>query len=551
MVQTNKANSPKDYLLQSVVIQGPNLKDGTSIDITQTVSDIDIYEHLDKPYITGTAVLVDAEGIYSKMGFVGMETFTLTLKLPEETYPSITKKFYIDRVVRNVRTNDYNTTLVLHLIEDIAFLSKFINVNRSYEGKGYFIIEKIVKEYLNKDLSKPFGSSREGQTIDEADAQDPMRVIIPNMNPLDAADWLKDRLTTTDASPYYLFSTFTNKKMHLLSLRRMLTQPILNPGNPFNYSQADTSDKTTKSINEQSFTIESYSEKSTDDISELNDKSFVNTSYVFYDVTTATRVYAGYRIDGYDTENQIKKRWSAYDTIGQRVEKGLAFGPNVSLQDMYPVNAKLPPKAVEQAVQLHERRESNLVTNLFSSGVFTGFKAYNEMSDEASQLLKVDAKALRNWIVNVPVDITLPGRIFIKGDYHTTVGNKYRVNFLIVDPITGVPSKDLRKSGDYLVYAARHTFSSDSYIVRLTVVKIRDERQDVPGFAYVAPPNNVPLLPPVPLPQLSPPGAGGGGGAPAAPSGGLGGAPTPSNVPSGSTGPGVPTPSTRRTSPTR
>lgn len=543
MLDKNIANSPKDYVLESVIIEGPNLKDGTSIDVTKTISDIDIYEHLDKPYITGTAVLVDAEGIYSKMGFVGMETLTLKLKLPEDTFPSISKKFYIDRVVRNLRTNDYNTTLVLHLIEDIAFLSKFINVNRNYEGKGYSIIEKIVKEYLDKDLSKPFGVSREGQTIDEAEAQDPVRVIIPNMNPLDAAEWIKDRLTTTDASPYYLFSTFANKKIHLMSLRKMLTQPILNPGNPFNYSQADTSNKTTKSINDQSFTIESYSEKSTDDISELNDKSFVNTSYVFYDVTTATKVYAGYRVNGYDNDNQIKKRWSAYDTIGQRVEKGLAFGPNVSLQDMYPVKAKLPPKAVEQPIELHERPESNLVTNIFSSGVFLGYKAYNEMKDEAFQLLKVDAKALRNWIVNVPVDITLPGRIFIKGDYHTTIGNKYRVNFLMTDPITGVPSKDLRKSGDYLVYAARHTFSSDSYIVRLTVVKIRDEREDIPGFAYVAPTNAVPTLPASSVGTSAlPPGPSGSVAPPPPP----GGAPTPSNTPSATTGPGVPTPSTRR-----
>lgn len=492
MLEKSIANSAKDYVLESAILEGPNLKSGASVDVTNIISDIDIFEHLDKPYITGSVVLVDGDGLYSKMGFTGIETLAISIRLPEKEFPSIKKKFYVDKVVRNVRTNDYNTVLVLHLIEDIGFLNKFVNVNKSYEGKGYLIIERIVKEFVNKELSKPYSVSREGTPIDEIDAQDPMRVIIPNMNPLDAADWIKDRITTTDASPYYLFSAFANDKLHLMSLRKMLVLPALNKDRPFNYSQAATSVKTTRSINEQAFIIESYTENATEDLSDLNDKSFINTSYIFYDVNTATKVYAGYDPNGVDNDRQEKKRWSAFKALDARVQKALSFGPGVSVRDIYPVLAKLPLKGGEEPKLLWERPESNTVTNIFSSSVFTGYKSYNETTDGAAQLLKVDAKALRNWIINVPVDITLPGRMFIMGTRNTTVGNKYRVEFLITDPNTGAPAPDPRKTGDYLVYAARHTFSKEGYIARLTVVKVRDDRNDISKPNYIVPPTETP-----------------------------------------------------------
>ena len=106
MLPKSVSNSAKDFVLEYAILESHNLKDGASIDITDIVSDIDIYEHLDKPYITGTVVVVDSINLYSKLKLSGIEKLTISVRLPEAQYKSIVKIFYIDKVIRNVRTND-------------------------------------------------------------------------------------------------------------------------------------------------------------------------------------------------------------------------------------------------------------------------------------------------------------------------------------------------------------------------------------------------------------------------------------------------------------
>lgn len=477
MLNKTVSNSAKDFVLEYAVLESHNLKDGASLDITNIISDIDIYEHLDKPYITGTVVVADSVNLYSKLKLSGIEKLTISIRLPEARYRSIVKIFYIDKVVRNIRSNDYDSTLVLHIMEDIGFISDYINVNKGYDGKGYNIIEKIVKEFFGKELSKPSTST------EDQDIQPPMRVVIPNMSPLQAADWIKDRITTSDASPYYLFSTFANDKLHLLSLRRMLISNAINSNTsprPLVYSQASTSHTVPRSIDEQAFIIESYTETATDDLTKMNNQGYVNTAYIFHDIARNLSMYAGYRPAPGSVN---KRRWTAYDMAGRRIEQGNAFGNGVYAEDVYPMLSKLPPKGTEEPIYLHERVESNTIAGAFSSGMYPGYRGYNEARDGTEQLFKVDSKSMRHWILNTPMDFTLPGRIFIIGNQSTSIGNKFKIDFLVIDETSQVPARDVNKSGDYLIYAARHTFSREGYTVRLTGVKVRDERKDL-GIKY-------------------------------------------------------------------
>ena len=53
--------------------------------------------------------------------------------------------------------------------------------------------------------------------------KDNMKVVVPNMTPLEACNWIKDRTTSISGTPYYFFSTLSNlKTLHFLSLSTML-----------------------------------------------------------------------------------------------------------------------------------------------------------------------------------------------------------------------------------------------------------------------------------------------------------------------------------------
>ena len=60
--------------------------------------------------------------------------------------------------------------------------------------------------------------------IDGEDSIRDMKVIIPNMHPIEAVIWLKKRCTTNDGFPFFVFSPLGVDNIVIRDLDRMLTQ---------------------------------------------------------------------------------------------------------------------------------------------------------------------------------------------------------------------------------------------------------------------------------------------------------------------------------------
>lgn len=483
MERKTQSQSAKDFVLVSAEISSSFFKEGAAIVITDVVTDIDVYEHVDKPYITGVVTFVDTGRIYEACNFYGIEKFAMKLKLPENSFPTIEKTFYVDKVVRNIRTNDSQAVVVLHLIEEAGYLSEMMNLNRSYYGKGYRIISNILKEYLGKELSKP---PEAGPTYeDNQDSQPEFGVVIPNMRPIKAADWIKDRITTSDASPFYLFSTFVNDKMHLLPLSKMLEANSLNQSTqPYRYSQAYTNSNI--SIDNQAYIIEGYNNPINEEILKINGKGFLNTTFAFHDITRNQVIYPGHRPESIPTRN----RWTAYDMFQQRANLQRALGNPININHVYPDRAKLKIRGNNAFEELlHLRSASKVVTTIYSTDVYNdNIHTINESRSQGEFLKRLDSHGLRNWLVNSPLNFVVPGRNFLIGNAHATIGNKYKLIFLTQSGHAGVYTNAIRDpkiSGDYFIYAARHSFTREGYTVHMTGVKIQDVPD--PSADYVPP----------------------------------------------------------------
>ena len=72
----------------------------------------------------------------------------------------------------------------------------------------------------------------------------------------------------------------------------------------------------------------------------------------------------------------------------------------------------------------------------------------------------------------------IDGRGFISGDYHRTIGNTVRVLFLANRPNNSEVKVDTKKSGDYIIYAAKHTLAAEKYQLSLQCVKISSYKED-------------------------------------------------------------------------
>jgi hypothetical protein len=100
--------------------------------------------------------------------------------------------------------------------------------------------------------------------------------------------------------------------------------------------------------------------------------------------------------------------------------------------------------------------------------------SYGETRNTSEYKLDIISRAMDNALKKNPLTIVVDGIDFIDGTSHATIGNNLRVEFLVSNPEPGKGEDqiDAKKSGDYLIYSARHMFKKETYDLALTCVKI-------------------------------------------------------------------------------
>ena len=231
-------------------------------DLVNMITDFEIFEHIDKPFISAQFALLDTVNFVQSVDLQGGEKIKLTIqsKETEVDADTIVKNFIVDKVVKSQRADDKTEVFYIHCFEDIVLKSSLINVNKFYNAKPANIIENIISEYLGRNLIR---------SLDEY--QTNMQVIIPNMHPIEAASWIKNRISSVDGLPYYLYSSFTNDDLYLIDLGQLLTRTPINKKAPFTYIKPlGTQYKTDNFV-----PILDYNHENIDDVLSLIRKGYV------------------------------------------------------------------------------------------------------------------------------------------------------------------------------------------------------------------------------------------------------------------------------------
>ena len=93
----------------------------------------------------------------------------------------------------------------------------------------------------------------------------------------------------------------------------------------------------------------------------------------------------------------------------------------------------------------------------------------------------ISSKAIKGFLSKTPLCITVKGREFLTGDNNYTLGKTIRVLFLDADPSddTTSASKDLKKSGDYLIIGAKHSFNRNKVTSELLCGKVASVGKEI------------------------------------------------------------------------
>ena len=435
------AEGSTEYSLVSAIITSDRVQ--SEVEISAVVTEFVIYEHIEKPYLTMRLSFIDQINIVQTVDFQGGEKLSIVIKQIEEiqTGNEIRKDFVIDEIEKVIKIDERNETVVIHCTEYHMFEAAAQNVNKSYSGSPSSIINSLVSSYINKSL-----------VIDGIDSTKNLKVIIPNLDPIDAALWIKNRSVTYNGLPFFLYSPLGVDNLVFKDLGKMLSEPVNNITRPYVY----TSSLSQSSGESKLYSIIEYKYENSEELINLLRKGYVGASYSFYDVHRGIPEEKHFDVDN------VFKSLLVQNLLGGENSK-YNYGPEY----------KIKGKNLSSY-------NSKVISKISSSGSYrggsynAGYRSYSDETLGGDHMKHITSKAIKGFLSKTPLCITVKGREFITGNDNYTLGKTIRVLFLDADPTEDIhnASKDLKKSGDYLIIGAKHSFNGDKVTSELLCGKV-------------------------------------------------------------------------------
>jgi len=192
----------------------------SSIDISSIYEEINIFDSVFMPVISGHILVRDAVGLSGSLIFDGSETLLIDISKSETNtdIANFKKSFRIYKQSDRVNSGLNSEFFVLHFCSDEMIYSSQQRINQSYEGTYSKVVEKILTDYLKIPENQSGGFFEETTGI--------RKIVIPNLKPIEAIEWVTKRSVDQKQSPNYLF--YQNATgYNFVSLSKLLTQPEL------------------------------------------------------------------------------------------------------------------------------------------------------------------------------------------------------------------------------------------------------------------------------------------------------------------------------------
>ena len=204
---------PGDFILDGMIIVGSS---GVSVEISKLLQELNIFQNIETPYMSGSILIKDAAGLAEAMPFMGQERLIFSLRTPGRQKIDFNE---YHAIVYNVGARVHQTDRSQNIILNFTSLENYKNfrtrVSKSFNGN----ISDIVKEILT---SKNHLGSR--KSIDIEPTKNIRSYVMPNITPFEAIDIMQEEAISKDEqAPHYLFYENQNG-FHFRSLDSLLGQ---------------------------------------------------------------------------------------------------------------------------------------------------------------------------------------------------------------------------------------------------------------------------------------------------------------------------------------
>ena len=186
------------------------------IDISGIFEEINIFDSIMMPVMSGNVLIKDSVGLSGKLLFDGSESILIDIVKSEKSEIAAFKKAFRIFKQSNRKEDGLNSeNYMLDFVSDELMYSDQQRVNQSYETTYTEIVKKILVDYLKVSPNNLGGYFDNTSGI--------RKIVIPNLRPLEAIQWCAKRSVDINRSPNFMFyQNLTG--YNFVTLSKLLTQ---------------------------------------------------------------------------------------------------------------------------------------------------------------------------------------------------------------------------------------------------------------------------------------------------------------------------------------
>jgi hypothetical protein len=185
-----------DYTLDGVLIVGSS---GVKINVVSQVRELNIYQSIDSPFMSGNLMIADSKGVSEILPFLGQERLLFMLQTPSHGGTVDFNEY--NAIIYNVETrfhsSDREQTLVLNWTSLEHYKNIRTKISASFDGMISSIVEEILTDSDYLATYKPINIEL---------TKNIRKYVIPNLNPFQAIELLRtEAVSAEEQSPHFLF----------------------------------------------------------------------------------------------------------------------------------------------------------------------------------------------------------------------------------------------------------------------------------------------------------------------------------------------------------
>ena len=388
--------------------------DGFAQDITAQVINIQIFEDISSPFITGSFVLKDMLDLPNLFPFRGQEFVELSVTTPGLPRGNIRSRFYIYKMSNRQLIGDRSVVYQLHFTSEETIVDLNKKISKVFTGNVAELVPQFIKSSTGLESKK--------NTVVEATTNN-IKYISNMWSPVRNLLFLAENAKS--AAPNFVF--FENRDgFYFVSLDTLYTQDLY-----------------------QEFTYDNYTRDSGE-----NGKDYRNITRDFKRITEINVPVA------YDYMDRISSGMIASKAVSYDVTHKRYTVRNYNLVDKFNTTNHLNPYPPVSGSIIYRANAAHL-TYPRMTNQFNGFGDTSNFDTFQQRI------SLINSSESGSIEIVVPGRC----DY--TAGQKVSINLHKNQPTSDkdIDITDRMFSGFYLISALNHYITREGHECRMLLIK--------------------------------------------------------------------------------